>query len=159
MVLNGTSGNLWKIEGNLRDLCTDLTSDQNCTVFAVFDMCKDVKSKYQGILSANQDKKTAGKAKVGGEHRGEKDSDDEETGTQLFFLEGAESEGVVAADSIMARDLLDTFDRTAQANGGTITLPRDLSLWPFGNLKSALGATQFKIEWVSFFSTTFYLSS
>ena len=53
MVFNGTSGNLFKIENNLRDLCSNMVSKQKCKVFAVFDMCKDIKSKYEDILTMN----------------------------------------------------------------------------------------------------------
>ena len=81
-----------------------------------------------------------GKAKINtGAHRGELEKETE-TGTQFFFLEGAESEGVVAADSIMARDLLEVFDDLSQKHGGTITLPLHLNNWKHGNIKSALGA-------------------
>ena len=62
MVFNGTSGNVYAIEQQLRDFCSELVSDKLCTVFAVFDMCKDLKTRY-GDLTLKQDKELKGTAK------------------------------------------------------------------------------------------------
>ena len=73
MVLNGTSGNVFAIEANLRDFCSDICSDKLCTVFAVFDMCKDQKTRYEQ-LTLTQDKELKGVAKKAeGDNRGEGD--------------------------------------------------------------------------------------
>ena len=47
MVFNGTSGNLYNIEQNFRDVCD--RSENMCTVFAVYDMCKDIKERYKDL--------------------------------------------------------------------------------------------------------------
>ena len=61
MVLNGTSGNLFPIEAHLRDFCSPAASNELCTVFAVFDMCKDLKTRY-GDLSLKQQAALKGNA-------------------------------------------------------------------------------------------------
>ena len=71
MVFNGTSGNVFPIEQHLRDFCTDTTSEKLCTVFAVFDMCKDMRTRYEQ-LTMKQDKDLKGVAKkVEGRGEGE----------------------------------------------------------------------------------------
>ena len=62
MVFNGTSGQLYNIEQNLRDFCDEKANHQ-CTVFAVFDMCKDVKTRY-AELTLKADKELKGTAKA-----------------------------------------------------------------------------------------------
>ena len=53
---------MYAIEQQLRDFCSELVSDKLCTVFAVFDMCKDLKTRY-GDLTLKIDKKLSGTAK------------------------------------------------------------------------------------------------
>ena len=47
MILNSTSGNLFKIEQTCLDVCN--STKNMCTVFAVYDMCKDELRRYPGL--------------------------------------------------------------------------------------------------------------
>lgn len=47
MILNGTEANLFPIEQTCRDFCA-ITKDM-CTVFAEYDMCKDLLTNYPGL--------------------------------------------------------------------------------------------------------------
>ena len=49
IVLNGTSGNLYPIEAELRSIVG--ATQKMCTVFAVYDMCKDQKERYKELKS------------------------------------------------------------------------------------------------------------
>ena len=114
-------------------------------------MCKDLKGRYAD-LTLNQKAALKGVALEAGdgESRGMKNEDGSEKGIQFFFVEGAESLGVVDADSVLAREMLGRFEDCASVGGvGVVTIPLDLNDWRFGNVKSALGAQSVRLEWVS----------
>ena len=48
MVFNGTSGNLYRMEAQLRDIA-NLEGKKAVTVFGIYDMCKDVVSRYEDL--------------------------------------------------------------------------------------------------------------
>lgn len=58
MVLNDTSGNIFPIEKTCRDIC--LVTKKLCTVFAVYDMCKENIENYDKLTLS---KEKTGKAK------------------------------------------------------------------------------------------------
>ena len=98
MVLNQTSGNLYPIEQMCRDIC--YMTNNFCTVFAVFDMCKDVKEMYKEL--SLKEAKPVRKSIIG---RG---SGEETTcGVPFWHLDGAETHGIVDANSILALELLE----------------------------------------------------
>ena len=49
MLLNGTTNNLYPIEQACRDVCK--ATNNMCTVFAVYDMCKDELDHYLELKS------------------------------------------------------------------------------------------------------------
>ena len=108
-------------------------------------MCKDLKTRY-GDLTLKQDKDLKGTSKAA---RGQGQDSDEVRGVQFFFLEGAESLGVVAADSVIARELHELFN--VEGAAGVLEFPRVLKDWRHGNIKNALGAQSFSVEWVSLY--------
>ena len=55
MVLNDTSGNLFNIEQELKDLC--YIGKGQCYVWAVFDMCKSDIRNYPGLTLKREEKK------------------------------------------------------------------------------------------------------
>ena len=74
-----------------------------CTVFAVYDMCKDKLANYPG-LTTRMKKLDAQTSIYLTETRG--DGEIETKGEAYWHLEGAESESTVAAKSILAREML-----------------------------------------------------
>ena len=112
-------------------------------------MCKDLKTRYAD-LTLQTKAALKGVAPSDGKSRGQLNEDGSEKGIQFFFVEGAESLGVVDADSVLAREMLGRFEDCAAAGGvGVVTIPQDLNDWRFGNVKSALGALSVRLEWVS----------
>ena len=69
MILNGTEGNLFPIEQTCRDFCT--ITDDMCTVFAEYDMCKDLLENYPGLTL--RVKRKEGKKAAKGRGEGEED--------------------------------------------------------------------------------------
>ena len=65
MVLNGTTGNLYNVDKSCKDVAT--ITNKMTTVFAIFDMCKDVVESYPLLNRVYVDKK---KKAVSGEFRG-----------------------------------------------------------------------------------------
>ena len=47
MILNSSNGNLFSIEQTCRNVCQ--ITDNMCTVFAIYDMCKDLVENYPGL--------------------------------------------------------------------------------------------------------------
>ena len=83
-----------------RDVCS--MTDNFCTVFAVFDMCKDVKEMYKNLtLKAPKLKRIMKKSFSRGE------GEETKRGVPFWHLDGAETHGVVSADSILAEELLE----------------------------------------------------
>ena len=151
MVLNGTSGNLYPIEQTCRDFC--IITMNYCKVFAVYDMCKDELKNYEKLTLRVARKKKEDIKKGRGE--GEKIE-----GSCYWSIAGADSLGVVDADSVLALELLEAFNNYAKKNR-SVSLPDVAKDFPFGILGSALGAPSFEIEWVSssiFHSHTFNLA-
>ena len=101
-LLNETSGNIFPIEQRCKDVC--LLTKNDCTVFAVFDMCKDVKGNYEQLtaraIKLHKVKEGTGENETRGLDYGA------EAKAVFWYIEGAESLGVVAADSILAREIL-----------------------------------------------------
>ena len=139
MVLNGTSGNLFPIEQWCRDFCA-ITMNY-CTVFAVYDMCKSQIEDFGKLTlrAAKKEEKSIG--------RGEGEIIRE--GSCYWSMAGTDSLGIVAAESVLALELLETLSHFAKKNG-TVSLPDVAKDFPYGKLDHALGAPSFEIEWVSF---------
>ena len=94
-------------------MCRDVASMQGqnlCTVFAVYDMCKDRLANYPG-LSMNDKRFQSIESFNRSDGRGEGEL--ENKGEPYWHLEGAESESTVAAKSILAREMLSKLQQTA----------------------------------------------
>ena len=64
-------------------------------------------------------------------------------------MAGTDSFGIVSAKSILALELMETFNNYAKKNG-TVSFPDVGKDFPYGKLDHALGAPSFEIEWVRF---------
>ena len=64
-------------------------------------------------------------------------------GVQFFYMDGAEINGVVSADSPLAREILDRLQ--SEGIDGIITLPAAFKDFTTGKLSHALGALTFSL--------------
>ena len=99
MVLNATSGNLYNVEQTCKDLIH--YSENSTTVFAVYDMCKDLKSNYPefSLMAIKYDVETTDHGRGTGSNK--------DNGLSYWHMAGAESLGVVGAISVLAREILE----------------------------------------------------
>ena len=157
MVFNAaTSGNLFSIEQTLRDIC--LASSNMCTVFAVYDMCKDIIGRYPELT------KMAIKVKKG-KTKGRGIGEATKLGVPYWQMSGAESLGVVDAESCLAMEMLDRLQ--SRGEDGVIEFPTEWTDFVHGKLEHALGALSFNASWVRlvsditdcFYLTIFFLFS
>jgi len=118
MVLNGTSGNLWTAEQTCIDVC-DITKNTT-TVFAIFDMCKDMLSNYPRLtkLAVKDGESIKNSRYVKGRGKGKST----ELHKPFWYLAGAESLGVVAAVSVLAREVLVRMQEMG-AEDGVLSFP------------------------------------
>ena len=128
------------MEAQLRDIA-NLEGKKAVTVFGIYDMCKDVVSRYEDLtLKIKRPPKQVGKTIAG---RGT--GDEHHHGLPYWHIAGAESLGVVAANSILARELLERLQNTGL--DGVISFPEEWKDFHAGKLEHALGAESFNIPW------------
>ena len=102
MILNGITGNLFRIEESLSGICK--ATNKKCTVFAVYDMCRDKIANYPNLKNAYKKPEIEEKKKFrGGE------GEDFKSGNPYWHIAGTESYGLVSANSILAKELLVRF--------------------------------------------------
>ena len=104
MILNEITGNLYKIENTCRNIAQN--GKQKCVVFSVYDMCKDILSRYKGLTLKAA--KSGSKNKVQGRGEGEID-----LGEPYWHLEGADTESTVDAVSILGEAMLEKMQQYA----------------------------------------------
>ena len=104
-------------------------------------MCKDIVGRYPK-LSRKIEKQSEDDAKnITGRGQGKL----AELGVSYWHVAGAETEGVQAADSPLARELLIRF--MEEGLEGYIPFPNFGINFPKGKLEHAMGAGSFKIMW------------
>ena len=155
MILNGISGNIFNISQTCRDVCT-ITKNMT-TVFSVYDMCKDSVQRYPEL------KKKVIKIEdpaEGVEGRGQ--GRETEMSVPYWSIAGAEQLGVVSAESVLAREILDRMQKDGKLRG-VISFPQFGSNFKNGNLRHALGARSWKIQFhedrLNLDEQTFFYSS
>ena len=89
MVFNATSGNLYSIEATCRKICS-ITSHL-CTVFAVYDFCKDMKEGYLVELEGETLSSDDGK----------------EPGVPYWYIAGSRSLSTDSANSALMIEMLE----------------------------------------------------
>ena len=85
-----------------------------CTVFAIYDMCKDLVENYPGLR-----RKTEKTIEVIDVSHG-RGTGVAETGEQYWHISGAEAKGVVAAISVLGKESLNSLQTYAAAHEGII---------------------------------------
>ena len=138
MIMNDTSGNLYSIEQTCRDIC--VITNNMCTVFAVYDMCKDELRNYPG-LTRKMEKGRDYTELVGGRGEGEETV----AGRPYWHIAGAESLGTVKAESILADEILERL--RIKGVHRTIEFPDVWTDFRHGNLGYAIGAASFTMKW------------
>ena len=114
-----------------------------CTVFAVYDVCKSSIADYPELSRRVIDRPSL--KKPGFERRGTGEDICLDLGNTYWFMSGAESNSTVAANSILAREMLDRLQ--TWGSKGYITFPDAWVNFVAGNDGHAKGAKKFSIRW------------
>ena len=113
-----------------------------CTVFAVYDVCKSSIADYPELSRKVLERRSS---KNFGARRGTSNDVNLDLGNTYWFMSGAESNSTVAANSILAREMLDRLQSWGAK--GYITFPDTWVNFVAGNDGHAKGAKKFSIRW------------